>query len=230
MKFLNITPGIESLNDAGFSKFSNDEKNAFKTRVLERDNHTCQFCGFHAQKYQDIQIIKKPTEANPNIENYVTACVFCQQCFNLNHVADMQSGALIWLPEISQAALHHICRSIYVARITQGPMADAARKALETLMSRRDDARQRLGTDDPFVLSSLLMDYIEPAEYKLRAEKLKGIRVLPLDRRIIKDGDLEFNQFPQILAFWRSKNGPYGQIPPRDWEELWSSLGEKQAG
>ncbi len=59
-----------------------------------------------------------------------------------------------------------------------------------------------------------MQDFLETDEYKVRMNKLKGFRILPLDRRIIKEGDLEFNQFPQILAYWRSKDGPFGDMPP----------------
>ncbi len=99
-------------------------------------------------------------------------------------------------------------------------MADAARDAMEALLARKEAAVNRLGTDSPKILATVLQDFLEAGEYKLRLNKLKGFRVLPLDRRIIKEGDLEFNQFPQVLAFWRSKEGPFGDLPPRKWVEL----------
>lgn len=122
----------------------------------------------------------------------------------------MRSGILIWLPEIAQTDLNHIARALYVARISQGPMADAARRTLDVLMGRREEVRRRLETDDPFILSMVLRDYISSTAYEARHKKLEGIRLFPLDRRIIKEADLEFNQFPQILAYWRSKDGPFG--------------------
>ncbi len=136
----------------------------------------------------------------------------------------MRSAILIWLPEISQTGLHHIARAIYVARISQGPVAEAARRALDVLTRRREDARARLGTDDPFVLSSVLKDYISDGAYDARTAKLEGLRLFPLDRRIIKEADLEFNQFPQILAYWRSKDGPFGGRLPKQWIDLYKSL------
>ncbi|MBI3440769.1 MAG: hypothetical protein HY052_03020 [Proteobacteria bacterium] len=138
----------------------------------------------------------------------------------------MQSGTVIWLPEIGQTTLHHVCRAIYVARISRGPMADAARDALEALLSRKEEAVRRLGTDSPKILSSILQDFLEGNEYKTRQNKLKGFRILPLDRRIIKEGDLEFNQFPQVLAFWRSKDGPFGDIPSRQWGQMFFHMRE----
>lgn len=227
MAYLRITPGVSGLSDAGrplspeVHKVSDDLRNT----VLARDEHACRYCGFQSRKYQDVLFIGQKEETGP--ENYATACPFCHQCFQIDKIDRMQSGAVIWLPEIGQAALHHVCRAIYVARISRGPMADAARDAMESLLQRKEEAVRRLGTDSPKILSSVLQDFLEAGEYRQRLGKLKGFRILPLDRRIIKEGDLEFNQFPQVLAFWRSKDGPFGEMQPRKWGETFFALQEK---
>ncbi|MBI1302129.1 MAG: hypothetical protein GC137_10835 [Alphaproteobacteria bacterium] len=136
----------------------------------------------------------------------------------------MRSGVLLWLPEIPQADLHHIARAIYVARISQGPVADAARKSLDAIMYRRQSIKDRIGTDDPYILATVLQDYLTRAHYQRREKKLDGIRLFPLDRRIIKESDLEFNQFPQILAYWRSKDGPFGGKTPQKWFDIYHQL------
>lgn len=187
-----------------------------KQKIFERDNHTCQCCGFYSKKYQDVHFING-NYADQSEKNMVTTCIFCHQCFNLDKVNTMRSGVLVWLPEIGQAELHHIARAIYVARISQGPVAEAARRGLDILMKRREEARNRIGVDDPMILATVLQDYISPAHYKQRQQKLDGLRLFPLDRRIIQEADLQFNQFPQILAYWRSKDGPFGGKTPKDW-------------
>ncbi|HAU29964.1 MAG TPA: type IV secretion protein DotN [Rhodospirillaceae bacterium] len=194
-----------------------------RARVLERDGNTCQFCGFTSKKYQNL-VFRNGNALDTRMENLATACIFCHQCFFLETVAGMRSGVLVWLPEMDAAALHHVCRAIYIARISQGPVADAARIALDALISRRDEARKRLGTDDPAILAGVLQDFLEDKDYAMRSRKLDGIRLLPLDRRIIRDGDMEFNQFPQILAYWRSKDGPFGGVPPAGWEQLFDQV------
>ena len=194
-----------------------------KPKILERDKNTCRFCGFKADKYQQILIINQnPEDLRP--ANLATACIFCHQCFILDRVSAMRSGALIWCPEISQGELNQIAKAIYIARISQGPMADAARKTLDILMARREEAKSRLSSDDPFILATVLKDYLGGKSYAARTTKLEGIRLLPLDRRIIKEGDLEFNQFPQILAYWRSKDGPFGLTPPNKWLDNFSEI------
>lgn len=195
---------------------------------MERDGYVCQCCGFRSMKYQDV-LYKNGVSKDQRVENLATACIFCHQCFHLDKVSIMRSGVLIWLPEISQAALHHMARAIYVARISQGPMADAARNALDVLMHRREEVRKRIHTDDPNILSMVLKDYISAKAYDERIKKLEGVRLFPLDRRIIKEADLEFNQFPQILAYWRSKDGPFGGKVPKQWINMYKDISKKAA-
>jgi intracellular multiplication protein IcmJ len=202
--------------------------NDLKNRIFERDEFTCRYCGFQSRKYQEINHLNgdKTDFAEKNL---VTACIFCQQCFCVDDVSVMRSGVLLWLPEIEQHELHHIARAIYVARISQGPVADAARKSLDSLMARREEVKKRISTDNPYILATVLRDYLGPKHYSERARKLKGVRLFPLDRRIIKEAELEFNQFPQILAYWRSKDGPFGGKAPAQWIALYRELAGKAA-
>ncbi|MES2728821.1 MAG: type IVB secretion system protein IcmJDotN [Pseudomonadota bacterium] len=191
-----------------------------RREVLKRDDHACQCCGFRSEKYQEILHINQDTR-DTRLDNLATTCQFCHQCFAVDKVAQMRSGVLIWLPELTQTELNHLSRALYVARISQGPMADTSRKILDMLMTRREDVRRRLGTDDVFVLATVLRDYVGQRHYAERHQKLDGVRLFPLDRRIIKEADLEFNQFPQILAYWRSKDGPFGGKVPTAWIDMY---------
>lgn len=191
--------------------------------VLARDGNVCSCCGFHSEKYQEI-LHRNGDVDDWSDDNVHTVCIFCHQCFNLDGVNIMRSGVLLWLPEIKQADLHHIARAIYVARISQGPIADAARRSLDALMQRRETVKSRIGTDDPYILSMVMKDYLTDSQYSKCDEKLDGVRLFPLDRRIIKESDLEFNQFPQILAFWRSKAGPFGGKPPQKWFDVYHQV------
>jgi len=201
------------------NKASPDIKPEIRARVFERDEHTCQCCGFQSRKYQEI-LFKNGVITDQRLDNMMTACIFCHQCFNLDQVHSMRSGVLVWLPEIDQPTLHHIARAIFVARISQGPVANAARQALDVLLMRRDEARRRLQTDDPFILANVMRDYLTDRHYDMRKAKLDGVRLFPLDRRIVREADLEFNQFPQILAYWRSKDGPFGGKIPAQWIDM----------
>lgn len=184
--------------------------------VHERDSNTCRFCGFQSDKYQRISYLDSdPT--NLSLKNLMTSCIFCAQCMDLESAATMESGVLIWLPEVGQAALNHIMRSTYISRLTKGPMMEAGDHIVDQLIDRRDDAKRRLGSDDPKVLAAVLKDFLTPKQYAQRVKRLAGLRLFPLDRRMIKDGEMEYNQFPQILAYWRSRRGPMGGKAPQDW-------------
>lgn len=209
-------------SSAGNSASSSIPKD-LKQKILDRDNHVCQCCGFQARKYQDV-LCKNGNLLDLSEGNLISACIFCHQCFHLDDVSTMRSGVLLWLPEIKQTDLHHIARAIYVARISQGPIADAARRALDALMKRREAIRDRISTDDPYILASVLKDYLTDNHYSGREKKLEGVRLFPLDRRIIKESDLEFNQFPQILAYWRSKDGPFGGKAPQKWFDIFHQV------
>lgn len=205
------------------SSFDPNADEETRKRIFERDNHECQYCGFESKKFQLVHVLDGD-KGNTSDDNLVTSCIFCHQCFHLDNVSAMKSGTLIWMPEMTQAQVHHLARSIYVARITQGPMAEIARNALEMIMNRREEALERIKTDDPNILATVLKDYISKPHYDNRHEKLEGIRLFPLDRRTVKEGELEFNQFPQILAYWRSKDGPFASLNPNDWINHYAEL------
>ena len=227
MELLPINLGIvRTSGNAQIAEKSGQQMQELRPKILERDNHTCRFCGFHSQKYQEVVFLNGNGE-DLRVDNLATACIFCHQCFDLDRASQMNSGVLVWLPEIEQAELNHIARAIYVARISQGSMADTARAALDSLMARREDAKTRMATDDPFFLATVFRDFLGPKHYAAREQKLKGVRLFPLDRRNITEGDLKFNQFPQILAYWRSKDGPFGNNPPSGWKMLYAKM--KQA-
>lgn len=229
---LKITLGVGRVTGATRTStqaaFTGDDLKQLKLKIFERDDHTCKCCGFRSEKYQDIFFLDRNPK-NFSDKNLVTTCIFCHQVFHLEKAAAMRSGVLVWLPEISQTDLHHIARAIYVARVTQGPMADGARAALDAIMARREQAEKRIGTDDPTLIAHIMGDFMEDREYAARAKKLDGIRVFPLDRRIIKEGELEFNQFPQILAYWRSKKGPFGDTMPATWQDKFEQAMNKAA-
>lgn len=222
VKPLPVTLGI-ARTKGGTQTASKVVDDALRQKIFERDNHTCRHCGFESKKYQEIGFVN----GNPkdlHADNLITTCMFCNQCFDLVRVSQMKSGVLLWLPEITQTDLHHIARAIYVARISQGSMAETAKKALDVLMERRVHAKDRLGTDDPYVLATVMEDFLTPKHYANRSNKLEGIKLFPLDRRIIKEGELEFNQFPQILAYWRSKDGPFGGKIPNQWKNIYAQM------
>ncbi|WP_282610817.1 hypothetical protein [Pelagibius sp. Alg239-R121] len=181
-----------------------------KNAVFSRSQNTCHFCGLRSKKYMEIVA---PLSA-ATTDAMLLACTFCAQVAALDLVSSQRSGVLVYLPEFGQAELNAYARIIYVCRISQGPSAKAAQRILGLLMTRRDAAQKRFGTNDPYDLASMVAGCTTQDERSALLKRLDGIRLFPLDRRIIKDAELEFNQFPQILAYWRSKEGPFGGLTP----------------
>lgn len=187
---------------------------ALRDSVLKRDKFACVYCGFTAKKFQRVHF-KNGEPAALAAENLVTACIFCEQCFELESIAKMHSGTLIWLPEISQAELHHLCRALYVARLHDDhPLSKNAQTVLDQLLARRVEAKKRIGTDDANVLATALFEQMDDATYAARAAKLEGIRLLPLSRRLSGGGSGDKDHFPDIIKYWTSSEGPFGSTTP----------------
>lgn len=229
MRYHPITLGVKRTN---WSKTTvtnpgvpNAELDKARNKIFIRDEHTCQCCGFKSQKYQQILYLDHD-ERNVSDQNCLTTCSFCHQCFDLSQIEKMQSGMLIWLPEIGQAALHHIMRAIYIARVSQGPLASAAKSTIDEFYKRSDEVKKRLGSSDPSALALVLQDFLSHKQYEKAADQLRGVRLLPLDRRMVADEatpELQINEFAAMLVYWRGKNGPFADFNPSQWPILIAS-------
>jgi intracellular multiplication protein IcmJ len=174
--------------------------------VHERDHYCCRCCGFRSLRYQQIL---NPGGNWRDPDAILTACIFCQQCFLLDDVGDMRSGVLIAFPDIEQTELNRLAIELYVAKKSHRDR-NAAERCLNFLTTKLMPVVDQFGSADPKVVVTMLRETNpEPL-----AQKLSGLRLLPQDRRILHEGDLEFNQFPQILAYWRSRVGPYPTDEP----------------
>lgn len=204
------TTGAEGLSLKPLAKHATE-------KILKSDNYTCRFCGFRSAQYQRVV---------PFDGSHVTACSFCEQSLFLERAGLMGSGTLIWLPEISQAELNHIARAIYVAKASENSdLVDAASRGLDALLARRTDAKKRLGTDDPLVLATAFHESLTPAERKAAVHRLDGVRLLPLDKHMVRAHGRDFNGFPQIVKFWRSASGPFAKLPVEEWREMFAKAG-----
>jgi intracellular multiplication protein IcmJ len=196
-----------------------------RAAVLGRDHGACRFCGFRAKRYQQVALLDGMARS---IAGMATACIMCHDCFHLDRVARHRSGVLLFLPEMEQIELIDLARDLYVSRSTQGDAPSRARRALDHLMTRRDEAKKRIGSDEPaFLAERFEAAARESAEAVTELRRtIAGVRLMPLDRRIVSEDDLEFNQFPQILVYWRSKQGPYKDASKRRFSRITRYLSE----
>lgn len=211
LSFLPLTLGVSFSAGAGGGNAKLPLK-AQAEKVLSRDDFTCRFCGFRSLQYQRVV---------PHGKNFVTACGFCEQALSLDRVGMAASGLLIWLPEIAQIELNHLVRAIYVARAEENAeFVDIAERAYNALLARRAEAKKRIGSEDPAVLATVLLENLTPQERQAAAEKLDGIRLLCFDKYIVRGHKGDFNAFPQIVSFWKSPKGPYADMPIGEWQKV----------
>ncbi len=226
MSFLPLSLGVKlSLEAGGAASLSRIPTKDQAEKALRRDGFACRCCGFTSKKFQRVIF----HEAAPESEGPVTVCTFCEMCFAIDRTGLTGAGLLIWLPELSQAELNHVARALHVAQASDGPLAKPSARTLEVLMARRLDAKKRLGTDDPLLLATALLEELDEKAYAARVAKMEGIRLLPLNRYFIRQGREDVNIFPQMLNYWTSSSGPFARTPVAEWEKLFEQVTAKAA-
>lgn len=142
--------------------------------------------------------------------NVVPACPLCHLAQHLNRPCIEQEAVVIWLPEMTQAALNSLAREIHLtlhahnepAPMERRPRAGtdvvcAAYASYQALQERAAAARTRLGTTSPRHLGAALLG-LSPAAYARRSERLGGVRLLPRGRLFQNGQDI----YPKVLAAW----------------------------
>jgi intracellular multiplication protein IcmJ len=175
---LMATPGSWRL----YSARKVDERfKSYEKKVLERDNYTCQFCGFQARVYQDVINIDN-NYSNNRIENMTTACCFCSQCFFVESVGvgGYGGGTLIYLPELSQTELNSLCHVLFCAITNDTGYKGSAQNIYRSFKFRSQAVEEKFGegTSDPAVFGQLMIDSGVKTE-EVRAPLLKNILLLP---------------------------------------------------
>jgi intracellular multiplication protein IcmJ len=125
------------------------------------------------------------------------ACPLCHLVRHLERPTIDEEAVLIWLPELTQAAVIAIVREahrrlaehgmLHLAAVgwpvaSDAPVHADAREALAAiavLRGRIDEAEARLGATSPKALAAAL-SRLEPAAYAERAQRLSGLRLMPL--------------------------------------------------
>lgn len=154
---------------------------ALKKKILDRDNHTCRFCGFYDKQYQEVINIDHHYKNNhPN--NLATACAFCAQCFFIDSVglAPQTGGTVIYLPEISQGDLNHLMRTLFCT----SDRDTAYRGKLKSVILSFNDRAQAVthcfgpNSDQPNIFGQSLLDAHLP-QNAYQHPLIKHLRLLP---------------------------------------------------
>ncbi len=154
---------------------------AFEERVFQRDRFTCQFCGFQAKLYQDI-VNLDGNYANNKLENLVTACCFCSQCFFIESVGvgGYGGGTLIYLPELSQPEVNSLCHVLFCAITNDTGYKSSAQTIYLSFKVRSQVVEDKFGegTSDPAIFGHLMIDSGQFSDE--RSTKIfNNIRLLP---------------------------------------------------
>jgi intracellular multiplication protein IcmJ len=120
---------------------------AFAEKIHQRDQHTCQFCGFQAKVYQEIVNLDNNYYNNKK-ENLVTACCFCAQCFFIDAVGknDYGGGSIIYLPEMTQAELNAMCHVLFCAMANETAYNSAAKSIYRAFRFRTQAVDEQFGS------------------------------------------------------------------------------------
>ncbi len=212
-----LTLGVRP--SSGAEKVSSSDTKSLTEKTHQRDDGVCRFCGFRAKQFQ-----RTIPWSEAGTIPFATVCTFCEPVLNLERGGVTGQGLLIWLPEMTQVDLNHICRAIYAARADKRPpMAALATRALDALTVRRSEAKKRLGTDDPILLATILRESLEPDEIQPAILKLEGIRLLPSEKYMMRGAKGDSDQFPKMAKYWASASGPFAQWPVDKWQDVLKS-------
>ncbi len=133
----------------------------FEQKVFQRDQFTCRFCGFQARAFQEVINVDGDYTHN-KLENLVTSCCFCAQCFFIESVGvgGYGGGSLIYLPELSQAELNSLCHVLFCAITNDTGYKSTAQSIYRSLKFRTQPVEEKFGegTSDPAIFGRLLID------------------------------------------------------------------------
>jgi len=151
-------------------------------QVLNRDNYTCQFCGFQAREFQEI-INLDGNYMNNKLANMATACCFCSQCLFLESVSldEMGGGQLVYLPEISQANLNSFCHVLFCALGNGTGYQDTSQTIYRSLKFRSQQIENKFGAgmSNPTLFGQVVLEYKAQSKEFDETPMLQNIRLLP---------------------------------------------------
>jgi len=137
------------------------------------------------------------------------SCAPCHLVRHLERDTIAEEAVLIWLPEMTQAALNALAHGAHKRLARDGALHRAASpfgpapeqvpngalEAIRALEARSLEAEARLGASSPRVLGAALMR-MKPRVYQDRARLLGGLRLLSRGRFFVEGEDI----YPQLIA------------------------------
>lgn len=198
-----------------------DVRQAACLATLQRDRHTCRFCGLPAGSWRDV-FHRNDDHTDWSPDNLAAACPLCHAVQHIGSASASSELRVIWLPEVTQNLLNVLVRRIH--RILHGhglPPTFAQRpvrfgddlgcawRVYAALARRAVSARSVIDTDNPRDLAAALQA-LSPGNYARRAELLGGLRLLHRGRSIRQGKDT----YPTQLDHWSDIAGTAAFFSP----------------
>jgi intracellular multiplication protein IcmJ len=155
---------------------------AFAKKVYERDRYTCQFCHFQASNSMEVINVDQDYKNNV-LDNMVTACPLCAQCYFLEHVGqgEFGGGTLIYLPEMSMSSLNGLCHVLFCAMTSASTYYSDAQTIYRELKMRSQLVEKYFGEglSDPALLGRAILDSHVEKTLEKGLMLLENVRLLP---------------------------------------------------
>ena len=206
MQFLPLVPSVHpSIRLAATERAG---RQTLCQAVLDRDGHTCRFCGLPAGDWQDVFHLDGD-HGHWAAGNLAAACPLCVGVQGIGGPA-ARDFRVIWLPEITQNLLNAVVRGIHLAFHACGAAPTLARRpewddpglflawrAYAALDRRGAAACSAIDTDEPTALAAALLA-LPPRDYARRGALLGGLRLLHRGTRTRHGEDT----YPAQLTIW----------------------------
>ncbi|MEZ8292750.1 HNH endonuclease [Vibrio splendidus] len=177
--------------------------------ILERDNNTCQYCGFHSTKMQEVHHVDDD-HSNQDESNLATICVLCHMAFHIGFAGANEMGCIIYTEDhqnITQAQFNNLIRTLWVGELSDDRDKKLMCGALLTRFSKmRVPAKKKYGTSDPTWFGDYLLK-LSKENYEKREKAFAGALFLP-----------NKDKYKKEIKFW-SENTFRG-IPSTTWTSI----------
>ena len=162
---------------------------------------SCPFCGVRLAEGREPFLCADGFEES--------SCVPCSLVRHLERETIADEAVLVWLPDLSQAALNALANVVHRRLAAEGALYLAASpfavtwsetqnptlEAIRAIEMRRAEAETRFGTSSPRVLGEALMR-ARPNLYADRARRLGGLRLWSRGKFFVDGEDV----YPRLIA------------------------------
>ena len=202
---LSVNRGISRVDDPDHV-YADQAFAHIRPLILKKYENTCCYCGFKAEKWQEVHHVDGNHRNNAE-DNLVVACRLCHLCHHLGYVGSRDMGALFICTELSQASLNHLVRTMWIGKRSRDTyIRQQCTAHLENLAGFKEVLEREYGYNSTLQMANDLLQ-MSDQEYSFRADAQRDIRILFYE-----------NGFRDQIQYWASNT--YASTP----SETWSSL------